>query len=42
MQLDFGRYRCRSWLALYIFAAVLSASRYKYVIFQAQPFRRWM
>lgn len=39
MQLDFGRYRCRSGLALYIFAAVLSASRYKYVVFQGQPFR---
>jgi hypothetical protein len=39
MQLDFGRYRCRSGLVLYIFAAVLSASRYKYVIFQGQPFR---
>ena len=40
MQLDFGRYRCRSGLVLYIVAAVLSASRYKYVIFQGQPFRR--
>ena len=40
MQVDFGRYRCRSGLVLYIFAAVLSASRYKYVIFQGQPFRR--
>ena len=39
MQLDFGRYRCRSGLRLYIFAALLSASRYKYVIFQGQPFR---
>jgi hypothetical protein len=39
MQADFGRYRCRSGLALYIFAAVLSASRYKYVVFQGQPFR---
>ncbi|MFZ2054890.1 MAG: hypothetical protein WAU81_11935 [Candidatus Aminicenantales bacterium] len=39
MQVDFGRYRCRSGLVLYIFAAVLSASRYKYVIFQGQPFR---
>ena len=39
MQLDFGRYRCRSGLVLYIFAALLSASRYKYVIFQGQPFR---
>lgn len=40
MQVDFGRSRCRSGLVLYIFAAVLSASRYKYVIFQGQPFRR--
>jgi len=39
MQLDFGRHRCRSGLVLYIFAAVLSASRYKYVMFQGQPFR---
>jgi hypothetical protein len=39
MQLDFGRYRCRSGLVLYIFAAVLAASRTKYVIFQGQPFR---
>ena len=39
MQLDFGQYRCRSGLKLFIFAAVLSASRYKYVIFQGHPFR---
>ncbi len=39
MQLDFGQYRCRSGLKLFIFAAVLSASRYKYVIFQDHPFR---
>jgi len=39
MQLDFGRYRFASGLVLYIFAALLSASRYKYVTFQAQPFR---
>jgi len=39
MQLDFGQHRCRSGLRLYIFAAVLSASRYKYVIFQDHPFR---
>jgi transposase len=39
MQLDFGQYRCRSGLRLYIFAALLSASRYKYVIFQGEPFR---
>jgi len=39
MQLDFGRYRCRSGLLLYIFASILSASRYKYVIFQGHPFK---
>ena len=39
MQLDFGQYRCRSGLKLFIFVAVLSASRYKYVIFQDHPFR---
>jgi hypothetical protein len=39
MQLDFGRHRCRSGLVLYIFTALLSASRTKYVIFQSQPFR---
>ena len=38
MQLDFGQYRCRSGLKLYIFAGVLSASRYKYVAFQGHPF----
>lgn len=39
MQLDFGRYRCRSGLKLFIFVAGLSASRYKYVIFQDHPFK---
>jgi len=39
MQLDFGQHRCRSGLTLYIFASVLSASRYKYLIFQDHPFR---
>jgi transposase len=39
MQVDFGQYRYISGLKLYIFAAVLSASRYKYVIFQDHPFR---
>jgi len=39
MQLDFGQYRCRSGLKLYIFASLLSASRYKYVTFQGHPFR---
>jgi transposase len=39
MQLDFGQYKCRSGLKLYIFASLLSASRYKYVNFQDHPFR---
>lgn len=39
MQLDFGQYRCRSGLKLYLFAALLSSSRYKYVVFQGQPFK---
>lgn len=39
MQLDFGQVRCRSGLKLYIFAALLSASRYKYVVFQGRPFK---
>lgn len=38
LQLDFGEYRMPSGLRLYIFAAVLSASRYKYVAFQGKPF----
>jgi len=39
MQLDFGQYTSRSVLKLFIFVAVLSASRYKYVIFQDHPFK---
>jgi hypothetical protein len=39
MQLDFGQYTCRSGLKLFIFAAVLSASRYKYITFQDYPFK---
>lgn len=39
MQLDFGQYRCKSGLKLYIFTSILSASRYKYVTFQDHPFR---
>jgi len=39
MQLDFGQYKCRSGLKLYIFTSLLSASRYKYVVFQDHPFR---
>ena len=38
-QLDFGEYRCRSGLKLYILTALLSASRFKYVIFQDHPFK---
>ena len=38
MQLDFGQYRMSSGLILYIFAALLSASRYHYIIFQDHPF----
>lgn len=39
MQIDFGQHRCRSGLKLFIFVAGLSASRYKYVIFQDHPFK---
>ena len=39
MQLDFGQYRFPNGLKLYIFVAVLSASRYKYIIFQDHPFQ---
>ncbi len=39
MQLDFGQYKCKSGLKLYIFASLLSASRYKYVVFQDHPFK---
>ncbi|MDD5092721.1 MAG: IS21 family transposase [Candidatus Wallbacteria bacterium] len=38
MQADFGEFRCPSGLKLYIFAAVLSASRYRYCAFQERPF----
>ena len=39
MQFDFGQYRLRSGLKLFMCVAVLSASRYKYVIFQDHPFK---
>lgn len=39
MQLDFGQYRLESGLTLYIFAALLSASRYRYIIFQDHSFQ---
>ncbi len=38
LQIDFGEYRTRRGLKLYIFAAVLSASRYKYCALQNRPF----
>jgi len=34
MQLDFGQYRMPSGLKLFIFAALLSTSRYRYITFQ--------
>ncbi|MBT9147381.1 MAG: hypothetical protein DDT32_01135 [Syntrophomonadaceae bacterium] len=39
MQVDFSQYRLKSGLKLFLFTALLSASRYKYVIFQDHPFR---
>lgn len=38
LQIDFGEYRTKKGLKLYIFAAVLSASRYKYCALQDRPF----
>ena len=38
LQVDFGKYRTKSRCNLYIFAAVLASSRYKYVRFQSRPF----
>lgn len=38
-QLDFGERRQRNGMKLYIFAVVLSASRFKYVAFQERPFK---
>jgi len=38
LQIDFGEYRTKKGLKLYIFAAVLSASRYKYCALQDKPF----
>jgi len=38
LQIDFGEYKTRSGLKLYIFAAVLSRSRYKFIAFQDKPF----
>jgi transposase len=39
MQLDFGEYKLKSGLKIYIFALVLSGSRYKYITFQDTPFK---
>ncbi len=39
MQIDFGVYKLKSGLKLYIFAAVLSSSRFKYISFQDKPFK---
>lgn len=39
MQLDFGEYKFKSGLKIYIFALVLSGSRYKYIVFQDTPFK---
>ncbi len=38
LQIDFGEYCTKSGLKFYIFAAVLSASRYKYCALQDRPF----
>ena len=38
LQVDFGEYTTRSGLKLYIFAAILSGSRFRYVSFQDRPF----
>jgi len=39
MQLDFGEFVCRSGLKLYIFAALLSSSRFKFAVLQNTPFK---
>lgn len=39
LQLDFGQYSDRNGRKYYIFAAVLSASRFKYAALQERPFR---
>jgi len=38
LQIDFGEHKTRSGLKIYIFAAVLSRSRFKYIAFQDTPF----
>jgi len=39
MQIDFGVYKLKSGIKLYIFASVLSSSRFKYIAFQDKPFK---
>jgi transposase len=39
LQIDFGEYTTKRGWKLYIFGAVLSASRFKYIAFQDHPFR---
>jgi len=39
MQLDFGEYKFRNGLKLYIFGTLLSTSRFKYVSIQDKPFK---
>lgn len=39
MQVDFGQYRVSSGKIAYLFAAILSASRYRYVAVQDHPFQ---
>jgi transposase len=39
MQVDFGQFEFPSGLKIYIFASVLSSSRYKYVSVQDKPFK---
>ena len=38
LQIDFGEYKTISGLKVYLFAAILSSSRYKYVAAQDKPF----
>lgn len=39
MQVDFGQYKFQSGMKVYIFASLLSASRYKYTALQDHPFK---
>ena len=38
MEVDFGKHTTASGLKLYMFCALLSASRYKYAAFKSEPF----